>query len=91
MRVGRRVPITIRPDLETQLRRQAESAQLSVEAYLEQLILDDAADPPLAASDPEFAEIRAAVQEGLEQLDLGESRPASDVFAALRAKHGFAP
>lgn len=85
------MPITIRPDLETQLRRQAESAQLSVEAYLEQLILDDAADPPLAASDPEFAEIRAAVQEGLEQLDRGESRPASDVFAALRAKHGFAP
>lgn len=60
------MPITIRADLETQLRRQAESAQLSVEAYLEQLILDDAADPPLATSDPEFAEIRAAVQEGLE-------------------------
>lgn len=85
------MPIRIRPDLETQFCWQAESAHLSVEAYLEQLILDDAVDQPLAASDPEFAEIRAAVQEGLEQLDRGEARPASEVFAALRAKHGFAP
>lgn len=78
--------ITIRPDLEIRLRRQAESAHLSVEAYLEQLILEDSTEPPLDESDPEMGEIRAAVEEGLAQLDRGEAVPAAEVFAELRVR-----
>jgi predicted transcriptional regulator len=39
---------------------------------------------PITPHDPESAEIRAAVMEGLEQAKRGEGRPAEDVFAELR-------
>lgn len=82
--------ITIRPELETRLRDQARSAQLTVEAYLETLILEEASWlEPLTVNDPEFAEIQAAVQEDQEQAERGETRPASEVFAELRVKHGL--
>lgn len=39
---------------------------------------------PLSPDDPEFEEIRAAVQEGLEQADRGELYPVATVFAEIR-------
>ena len=41
------------------------------------------------ASKPLINYIRAAVHEGLEQAERGEGRPATEVFAQLRAKHGI--
>jgi hypothetical protein len=67
---------------------------MSVEAYVEQLVREDEdwgelAEAPITPHDPEYAEIHAAVMEGLEQARRGESRPAEEVFAELRAKHGI--
>ena len=86
--------ITISSQLETHVREKAQAQGLSVEAYIEQLVRDDewTAEEPLDAldeTDPEYAEIRAAVGEGLEQAERGEGRPADEVFAELRAKHGI--
>jgi predicted transcriptional regulator len=88
------VTINIAPELEGQLQEKARAEGVSVEAYIERLIREDEgwgerSEPLLDENDPEFADIRAAVQEGLEQAERGEGRPANDVFGELRAKHGL--
>ena len=45
-------------------------------------------EEPLQQADPEFDEIRAAVSEGLAQAAREEGKPAREVFAELRARHG---
>jgi hypothetical protein len=86
--------ITISSQLETHAREKALAQGLSVEAYVERLIRNDewtSEEPldPLDETDPDYLEIRAAVEEGLEQAERGEGRPADEVFAELRAKHGI--
>lgn len=86
--------VRIAPELEAQVRHRAKAEGLSVEAYLERLIRQDEgwgerAEPVLSEKDPEFAEIYAAVSEGLEQAERAEAKPAGEVFRALRAKHGL--
>ena len=86
--------ITIPPQLEAHVRDKAQAEGVSVETYIEQLIRDDEewTEQPVGPSDendPEFAGIRAAVREGLEQAERGEGRPAEEVFADLRVKHGI--
>ncbi len=71
--------ITISAELEAQLEQKASAEGLTVEAYVERLIRED---------DAEFDEIRAAVSEGLAQAERGEGKPAREVFAELRARHG---
>jgi predicted transcriptional regulator len=86
--------ITIAPELEIELQKKAEADGISVEAYVERLIREDEdwgerAERVLSDTDPEFAEVRAAVREGLEQAERGEGRTAEEVFAELRARHGL--
>jgi predicted transcriptional regulator len=86
--------ITISAELEIEVRNKARAEGLSVEAYVERLIREDEewveqSEEPLDDRDPEFVDIRAAVTEGLEQAERGESRPAEQVFAELRAKYGI--
>jgi len=89
--------LTVSPELETQLRNKARAEGMSVEAYVERLIREDEAnrdwdersEPSLDENDPEFENTRVAVMEGLAQAERGESRPAEEVFAELRAKHGI--
>jgi predicted transcriptional regulator len=86
--------ITISHETEERLRKRAQAEGLSVEAYVEQLVREDEdwgelSEGPLTQHDPEFAEVQARVMEGLEQAKRGEGRPAEDVFAELRAKHGI--
>ena len=86
--------ITISPETEERLRQRAQAEGVSIEAYVEQLVREDEewgelSEAPLMTHDPEFAEVKAAVTEGLEQAKRGEGRPAEDVFADLRAKHGI--
>jgi predicted transcriptional regulator len=86
--------ITIPSELEVAVRNKAEVEGLSIEAYVERLIREDEqfieqSEEPLDDKDPEFVEIREAVLEGLEQAERGESRPAEEVFAELRAKYGI--
>jgi len=86
--------ITIPADLEAQARKRAQTEGLSIEEYLERLIREDlawkeAVEAPLSDRDPEYMEIRAAVDEGLAQAERGEGKPAREVFAQLRARHGL--
>ena len=86
--------ITISPELSEQVREKAQAEGLSIEAYVERLIREDEewaerSEEILCESDSEFDEIRAAVSEGLEQAERGESKPAQQVFDELRAKHGL--
>jgi len=85
--------ILISPDLEAQARQKARAEGLTTEAYVERLIREDEEwrelpEESFDETDPEFAEIHAAVQEGLTQAERGEGRPAREVFAELRRKHG---
>src|SRR5205807_5060019 len=86
--------ITISENLESQVREKAQAEGITVEVYIERLIREDrmwqeALEPPLEDADSELTEIHAAVFEGLAQAARGEGRPAGDVFAKLRAKHGI--
>jgi len=86
--------ITISAELETQMKEKAKAEGLTIEAYVERLIREDAAwaetmEAPLDETDTEHDEIRAAVSEGLAQAERGEGKPARDVFAGLRARHGL--
>lgn len=85
--------ITISAELEAQLQQKAIAEELTVEAYVERLIREDAAwvettEEPLQETDSEFDEIRAAVSEGSAQAERGEGKPAREVFAELRTRHG---
>ncbi|MCC6587472.1 MAG: hypothetical protein IT168_12320 [Bryobacterales bacterium] len=86
--------ITIPPELEQRIRTSADAENLSVQDYVERLIREDEtwtelSEAALTPSDPEFDEIRRAVQVGLDQAERGESRPAAEVFSELRAKYGI--
>ena len=86
--------ITIPPELEAEVRNKAQAEGISVAAYVERLIREDEewteqSAEPLDDGGPDFADIRAAVMEGLEQAERGEGAPAEEVFAELRAKHGI--
>ena len=85
--------ITVSAELEAQLQHKATAEGLTVEAYVERLIGEDNAwaettEEALQETDPEFDEIRAAVSEGLAQAERGEGKPAREVFAEIRARHG---
>jgi predicted transcriptional regulator len=84
--------ITISADLEAQMQEKAKAEGITVEAYIERLIREDAGwaesmEKALQETDPEYDKIRAAVSEGLAQAERGEGKPARDVFAGLRALH----
>jgi hypothetical protein len=90
---GCRMKIDISAELEAQLQQKANTKGLTIEAYVERLIREDAAwaettEEPLQETDPEFDEIRVAVSAGLAQAERGEGKPAREVFAKLRARHG---
>ena len=84
--------VMIKPELETQVVEKALAEGLTVDQYIEQLIRGEEAwgelnEEALNESHPEFAAIQAAVSEGLEQAERGESRPAEEVFRDLRVKY----
>ena len=84
--------ITISPELEANMRERATAQGLSVDAFVERVILaelDPGHEQPLDRADPEFEEIQSVVLEGLTQLDRGEGRPAREVFAERRARHAL--
>jgi len=86
--------ITISSELVEQACELAQAEGLTVEAYVERLIREDQewrqySEEPLDATDPEFEEVRKAVMEGLEDIERGDSKPAAEVIAELRAKYGI--
>jgi hypothetical protein len=86
--------ITISAELEAQIKEKAKAEGITVEAYVERLIREDGAwaeslEEPLDETGTEGDAIRVAVSEGLAQAERGEGKPARDVFAGLRARHGL--
>jgi len=86
--------IEISRELEADVQAKAHAEGVSVNAYVERLIREDQdwgehLEPQLDEADPEYADIRVSVMEGLDQAERGEARPAEVVFAELRAKHGI--
>ena len=86
--------ISIAPELERVVHERADAAGMSVEAYVESLIREDShwvegCEPELDERHEEFADIQAAVEEGLAQAERGETTPAEQVFDGLRAKYGL--
>jgi hypothetical protein len=84
--------VTIAREIEAQAQKRAKAEGLTIEAYLERLIREDAAwnentEAALDEQDPDYSIIRAAVEEGFAQAERGEGKPARDVFAELRATH----
>ena len=84
--------ITIPSELEAHLREKAQAAGLSIDSYVERLILEEdewmeRAEQPLQEIDPGFASIDEAVREGLDQAERGHGRKVREVFAELRAKY----
>lgn len=85
--------IDLSREAEQRLRERARAEGISIEAYLEQLIQDDAdwgevSEAPIRDNDSRFDEVRTAVMEGLEQATRGECSRAADVFRELRSRHG---
>ena len=86
--------IAISAELEVQIKDKAKAEGLTVEAYVERLIREDGAwaehtEKALEETAMECDEIRAAITEGLAQAERGEGKPAREVFAGLRARHGL--
>lgn len=54
-----------------------------------ELVVQDAESYQAMMEKLEYAETLQAIGKGLEQADRGESRPATEVFAKLSAKHGI--
>ncbi len=54
-----------------------------------ELVVQDAASYQAMLERMDRAETLAAIKQGLEEAERGESRPAGEVFAELRAKHGI--
>ncbi len=94
--VGMIVDMTVRiaGDLEAQLLSRAKAEGISADEYVARLIREDGewgeiGEAPLDDTDRQFADIRIAVEEGIQQAELRESRPAGDVFGDLRDRLGI--
>ncbi|MCB1021192.1 MAG: hypothetical protein KDC27_14770 [Acidobacteria bacterium] len=84
--------ITLPDELAQRLQNRALEQGVSLETLLEDLLdedWDELSGDEEGEDEAELAEIREAVSKGLEQARRGEGRPADEVFAALRAKHGL--
>jgi len=81
--------IALSPELQKRIDRRIESGDAgSTDALVEQA-LKFYLDYEDGEDDEEFLETKSAIDEALEQAERGEGRPAEEVFAQLRARHGI--
>ena len=86
--------ITIAPEVEALVRERAQLEGVSVDVYIEKLIVEHQAWAECTASDDEedeaeYVEIEAALERSMAQLQRGETVPADQAFAELRQKYGY--
>lgn len=85
--------LVLNPELEARIQANARAEGLTVEDYLTQVVQEDedwgelSLDSDMEDTPEEAAEIRAALAESFEQVERGETRPAAEVFAELRARY----
>jgi Arc/MetJ-type ribon-helix-helix transcriptional regulator len=79
--------ITLGPDLEKRIAEKIERGDVeTADAFVEEALNFYLA---YESGGMEEAEMQAAIDEALDQGSRGEGRPAEEVFANLRAKHGI--
>ena len=82
--------ITLSPELEKRIADKLQRGEVgSADALVEQALQLYLEYEEQEADQEEFTETEAAIVEALEQGERGEGRPAEDVFADLRARHGI--
>ena len=81
--------ITLSRELQERIARRIERGDAgSTDALVEQA-LKFYLDYEEGEDGQEFLETKSAIDEALEQAERGEGRPAEEVFAQLRARHGI--
>jgi aryl-alcohol dehydrogenase-like predicted oxidoreductase len=83
--------LNLSPEVEAKLLERSKEAGMSPEQYVERLVglehLYTVDEDEM--SDEELEDLRAAVDEGLDAADRGETYPAEEVFARFRTRHGL--
>jgi len=82
--------ITLSPELQKRIAAKVQHGEVGSTDALVEYALNFYLDFEEGGMDEEeFLETKAAIDEALEQGNRGEGRPAEQVFAQLRAKHGI--
>jgi Arc/MetJ-type ribon-helix-helix transcriptional regulator len=82
--------ITLSPELQKRIAEKVERDDIrSADALVEQALTFYLEFEEGGMDEEESFETKAAIDEALDQGDRGEGRPAEQVFARLRAKHGI--
>jgi Arc/MetJ-type ribon-helix-helix transcriptional regulator len=82
--------ITLSPELQKRIAAKVQHGEVGSADALVEYALNFYLDFEEGGMDEEeFLETKAAIDEALEQGNRGEGRPAEQVFAQLRAKHGI--
>jgi predicted transcriptional regulator len=82
--------ITLSPDLQKRIAEKVERGDVGTADALAEQALNFYLDYEGSELDEEdFRDANAAIGEALKQAKRGEGRPAEEVFADLRARHGI--
>jgi len=82
--------ITLSPELQKRIAEKVQQGDVgSADAFVEHALKFYLEFEEGGMDEEEFLDTKAAINEALEQGDRGEGRPAEQVFAQLRAKHGI--
>jgi predicted transcriptional regulator len=82
--------ITLSPDLQKRIAKKVERGDVGTADALVEQALNFYLDYEGSELDEEdFRDANAAIGEALKQAKRGEGRPAEEVFADLRARHGI--
>jgi Arc/MetJ-type ribon-helix-helix transcriptional regulator len=82
--------ITITPELQKRVAEKVERGDVgTADALVEQALTFYLDYAESAMDEEELLETKAAIDEALEQGQSGQGRPAEEVFADLRVRHGI--
>jgi Arc/MetJ-type ribon-helix-helix transcriptional regulator len=82
--------ITLSPELQERIAAKVQHGEIgSADALVEHALNFYFDFEEGGMDEEEFLDTKAAIEEALEEGDRGEGRPAEEVFAQLRAKHGI--
>ena len=82
--------ISLSPELQRRIAEKVERDEIeTADALVEQALVFYLDYEESEIDEMEFRETKAAIDEAVEQGQRGEGRPAKDVFADLRARHGI--
>jgi len=74
------IQLELRPEIEAQLAAEAQARGLALDRYVEAIV---------TANAEEEARLSQALQQGLNDISAGATRPARQVFAELREEYGI--